>query len=377
MKGNIKMVDLSGQYEKIKDEINKAIQDVIETTSFIKGPDVKIFRDNLQKYLGGSYVTPCANGTDALQVAMMALDLQPGDEVITTPFTFISTVEVIKLLKLRPVLVDIDDESFNINADKIEDAITSKTKAIVPVHLFGQCADMNKILDISQRKGLFVIEDTAQAMGAEFYHNDGSTTKAGTLGHIGTTSFFPSKNLGAYGDGGAIFTSDKVLSEKISAIVNHGMSRRYYHDYVGVNSRLDTIQAAILTIKLKYLDDYNRERQISAAYYDDKLMGHEHISIPHRVKFSNHIFHQYTLKINNDSRDDLKLFLQDQGIPSMIYYPIGLHLQQAYGDLGYKKGDFPVTEDICRKVLSIPMHTELKKKQQKFITKKILEFFNQ
>ena len=376
MKSQIRMVDLKGQYDKIKDEINKAIQDVLNSSAYIKGPDVNIFCDNLQNYLGVGHVISCANGTDALQVAMMALDLQPGDEVITTPFTFISTVEVIKLLKLKPVFVDIEPDSYNIDADKIEEAITAKTRAIVPVHLFGQCADMNKILEISEKHGLFIIEDTAQALGTDFYHNDGSTSKAGTLGHIGTTSFFPSKNLGAYGDGGALFTADEVIAEKLAAIVNHGMKRRYYYDYVGVNSRLDTIQAAILNVKLKYFGEYNRARQIAAAYYDDHLRENKHFSVPFRTKYSNHIFHQYTLKINDNRRDELKLFLQEKGIPSMVYYPVGIHLQEAYSNLGYSRGDFPVTEDVCKKVLSIPIHTELKKKHQDRVTRKILEFFN-
>ena len=376
LKNNIQMVDLNGQYLKIKDEVNNAIQEVIDSSAFIKGPAVKLFEEDLQNYLSVKHVIACANGTDALQIAMMALDLQPGDEVITSPFTFIATVEVIKLLKLKPVLADVDPHSFNINPLEIKKLITPKTKAIVPVHLFGQCAGMGEIMKIAKENNLFIIEDTAQAMGADYLFSPKHTQKAGTMGDIGCTSFFPSKNLGAYGDGGAIFTNNDLLGEKLRALVNHGMKTRYYYDYVGVNSRLDTLQAAVLRVKLKYLNEYNLARQNAAAYYDNAFKDISDISTPHRSEFSSHIFHQYTLLINNGKRDQLKAFLESQGIPAMVYYPVGLHLQTAYKDLGYKEGDFPVTEELSTKVLSLPMHTELDEEQLDFISRKVKEFVN-
>ncbi len=372
----IRMVDLQGQYLRIKDEIDRAVQEVLDQTSFIKGPSVNAFEKELADYLGVQEVVACANGTDALQVAMMALDLKQGDEVITTPFTFVATVEVIRLLGLKPVLVDADRDTFNINADLIRKAVTSKTKAIVPVHLFGQCADMEKIMQTAGEYGLHVIEDTAQATGAEYTFQSGKCIKAGVMGTIGTTSFFPSKNLGCYGDGGALFTNDRILAGKIRALINHGMNRRYYYDLVGVNSRLDTLQAAILRIKLPHLDRYNHARQEAAAHYNDKLQHIPALKIPFRDDRSTHIYHQYTLQVQDGSRDDLKSFLESKKIPSMIYYPVPLHLQKAYADLGYKKGDFPVAEELSGSVLSLPMHTEFDEEQLQYITDSIRTFYS-
>ncbi len=373
----IRMVDLHGQYLRHKEEIDNAIQEVIDTTAFIKGPDVQHFQDELSTYMGTSHCIACGNGTDALQIAMMALDLQPGDEVITTPFTFIATIEVISLLKLKPVLVDVDPDTFNIDPAGLEQALSKKTKAVVPVHLFGQAADMNRILDFAKRNGLFVIEDNAQAIGADYRLSDGSTRKAGTLGTIGCTSFFPSKNLGAYGDGGALFTDDDRLSEKIGAMVNHGMKKKYHYEYVGVNSRLDTMQAAILRTKLRHLDEYNTARQKVAAAYDKAFAAINELQIPARNPDSEHIFHQYTLTVKKELRDQLKAHLQEQGVPSMIYYPVPLHLQKAYSDLGYREGDFPITESLCKKVLSLPVHTEMKDDQLEHIIASVDNFFKQ
>lgn len=372
---NIQMVDLLSQYRKIETEVQEAMKKVIENTSFIKGPDVHEFAANLARYLGTEHVIPCGNGTDALQVALMALDLKPGDEIITSPFTFIATIEVIKLLGLTPVLADVEEDTFNIDPEKIRSAVTPKTKAIIPVHLFGQCADMHAILNLAQENNLFVIEDTAQALGTEFRLTEEKVVKAGTPGDIGCTSFFPSKNLGAFGDGGAIFTHNTALAEKISAMVNHGMKKRYYYDYVGVNSRLDTLQAAILNVKLRHLDEYHRARQKAAEWYDAELQGIEEIKIPARVKYSTHIFHQYTIKLPAGIRDSLKSYLGEHEIPAMIYYPVGLHLQKAYRDLGYSEGDFPVTERLSGEVLSLPMHTELTEEQLEYITTTIRKFF--
>jgi len=372
----INMVDLKSQYLKIKNEIDSSIHEVIDSTAFINGAKVKEFAANLENYLHVKHVIPCGNGTDALQIAMMALDLKPGDEVITPNFTFIATVEVIKVLGLVPVLVDVDSETFNINPDVIEKAITPKTKAIVPVHLFGQCADMEKIMEIANKNNLFVIEDTAQAIGAD-YKKGKLNKKAGCIGNIGCTSFFPSKNLGCYGDGGAIYTNDDTLAEKLRRIVNHGSKIKYYHDSIGVNSRLDTIQAAILDVKLKYLDNYNNARRLAADYYDNNLREIDEVTIPKRNTDSTHTFHQYTLQINNEeNRDALKKYLNDKGIPAMIYYPVPMHLQKAYKDSRYKDGDFPVTEKLCKTVLSLPMHTELDNNQQNVIIDAIKEFFN-
>jgi UDP-2-acetamido-2-deoxy-ribo-hexuluronate aminotransferase len=372
----IQMVDLKSQYENIKTEVDAAIQNVINNTAFINGPDVKSFQAELEQYLNVKHVIPVANGTDALQIAMMALDLKPGDEVITADFTYVATAEVIALLGLKPVLVDVYPNTFDIDISAIEKAITSKTKAIVPVHLFGQCANMEAIMTLAKKHNLFVIEDTAQATGAEFTFSDGKKQKAGTIGTIGCTSFFPSKNLGCFGDGGAIFTNDEVLAKKIKMIANHGQSVQYVHDSIGVNSRLDTIQAAILRIKLRHLDDYAKARNKVADYYDKAFAGNEKIKTPARAKFSNHVFHQYTLQLKGVDRTALREFLTSKEIPAMIYYPIPLHLQKAYVDPRYKQGDFPVTEALCASVISLPMHTELEEETLKYITTTFLEFVN-
>ncbi|GCD78462.1 cell surface polysaccharide biosynthesis protein [Thermaurantimonas aggregans] len=374
----IRMVDLATQYQHIKEEIDTAIQEVIESTAFINGPAVKRFKENLQKHLNVKHVIPCANGTDALQLAMMALDLQPGDEVITATFTYVATAEVIALLKLTPILVDVEEDSFLIDPEKIEKAITPRTKAIVPVHLFGQCADMERIMDIARRHNLSVIEDTAQAINADYTFSDGRVMKAGTIGHIGCTSFFPSKNLGCYGDGGAMFTNDDALAEKLRMIANHGQSVQYYHDIIGVNSRLDTIQAAILDVKLRRLDDYTRARQKAAAYYDRAFADHPLIKTPFRVANSTHVFHQYTLTLHPKvDRDALKKYLAEHQIPAMIYYPVPLHQQKAYRSDRYKDGDFPVAERLCKSVISLPMHTELTTEQQDHIITHIFNFLKQ
>jgi UDP-2-acetamido-2-deoxy-ribo-hexuluronate aminotransferase len=371
----IQMVDLKRQYDKISGEVDKAIFSVLKSTAFIKGPDVKLFEEELQKYLGVKHVIACANGTDALQIAMMSLGLKPGDEVITTNFTFIATAEVIALLGLKLVLVEPEEGNYNISTEAIKRAITPKTKAIVPVHLFGQCADMEEIMKLSGKYNLFVIEDAAQATGVDFYYGNGTSRKAGTIGQVGTTSFFPSKNLGCYGDGGALFTNDDNLATKIRSISNHGMKVRYYHDDIGVNSRLDTIQAAILRIKLKNLDSYNLARRGVADLYDKALSVSPYITVPERLNFSSHIFHQYTIKILNGRREELKQYLESKKIPSMIYYPVPLHMQKAYSYLGYNKGDFPVTEMLSSQVISLPMHPDLEQDQIEYITTTILNFF--
>lgn len=371
----IQMVDLHTQYLHIKKEIDQAIQGVIDSTAFIKGRDVALFQDELNTYMGANHTIACGNGTDALQVAMMALDLQPGDEVITTPFTFISTIEVIKLLGLKPLLVDVREDTFNIDPSLLEEVISKKTRAMVPVHLFGQCAQMETILHIAGKHHLHVIEDAAQAIGAAYTFENGTSLKAGTIGTIGTTSFFPSKNLGCYGDGGALFTNDDALGEKLKALVNHGMKERYYYDYVGVNSRLDTLQAAILRVKLQHLDSYHQARQHAASYYDAALSGIDGIEVPARSEFSTHVFHQYTLKVPSDVRDSLKSWLQEKGIPAMVYYPVPLHLQHAYRDLGYQLGDMPVAERLSKRVLSLPMHTEMEEEQLDYIIEQIHTFF--
>jgi UDP-2-acetamido-2-deoxy-ribo-hexuluronate aminotransferase len=370
----IQMVDLKGQYQKIKDKIDKAVIDVIESSAFINGPAVKEFQAELETYLGVKHVIPCANGTDALQVALMSLDLRPGDEVITTSFTFIATVEVIALLGLKPVFVDVDPHTYNIDTETIKKAVTLKTKAIIPVHLFGQCVDMEAILEIAKNNKLFIIEDNCQSIGADYIYNNGKQKKAGTIGDIGCTSFFPSKNLGCYGDGGAIFTNDDDLANKIRVIVNHGMTTRYYHDLIGVNSRLDSIQAAILRVKLGFLDEYIKARINAANFYDQKFKNHPKLKTPARSKFSTHVFHQYTLVTKDVDRFKLQEFLQSRGIPAMIYYPVPLHLQKAYSVFGYKMGDLPVTEALCNSVISLPMHTELDMEQLTFITESVLDF---
>ncbi|MBA4321341.1 MAG: transcriptional regulator [Odoribacter sp.] len=371
----IRMVDLKAQYDKIGSDIDEAIRTVLKSAAFIKGPEVKLLEEDLQKYLGVKHVISCANGTDALQIAMMALGLKPGDEVITTNFTFIATVEAVALLGLKPVLVEPEEDSFNISPEAIKKAITPKTKAIVPVHLFGQCAEMEEVMKIAAKHNLFVIEDAAQATGADYILNNKTIIKAGTIGHIGTTSFFPSKNLGCYGDGGALYTNDDQLAVKMRSISNHGMKVRYYHDDIGVNSRLDTIQAAILRVKLKNLDSFNNARRAAADFYDKALSECREIKVPVRMNFSSHIFHQYTIKILNGKREELKEYLEVKKIPSMIYYPVPLHMQTAYSYLGYRNEDFPVTEKLCNEVISLPMHPDIDHEQLEYITANILEFF--
>jgi dTDP-4-amino-4,6-dideoxygalactose transaminase len=373
----IRMADLHGQYIKIRSEVNEAIQRVIDSTAFIRGEDVRLFEKELAEYLGVPHAITCGNGTDALQVAMMAAGLEPGDEVITSPFTFISTIEVIRLLKLRPVLVDVREDTFNLDPGHLERAYTSHTRAIVPVHLFGQCADMDRIMDFARAIGIYVIEDNAQALGADHTDMEGRIRKAGTIGHIGTTSFFPSKNLGAFGDGGALLTRDESFGNLLGSLVNHGMGReRYYYDHVGVNSRLDTLQAAILRVKLRHLDGYHASRQKAASFYDQALSDIAGLHLPVRSSFSTHIFHQYTLRVDHGRRDALRNWLHDRKVPAMIYYPVPLHLQKAYRDLGYREGDLPVAEALSASVLSLPMHTELEKEQLDHICGAVRAFFN-
>jgi UDP-2-acetamido-2-deoxy-ribo-hexuluronate aminotransferase len=371
----IEMVDLKGQYLPIQQEIDEAVLSVIREAQFINGPQVSSFGDELSLYLDGVHVIPCANGTDALQIAMMALNLKPGDEVIVPSFTYVATAEVIGLLNLKPVMVDVDAIHFNITRENFKQAITPKTKAIVPVHLFGQCADMEPILALAKEHNLFVIEDTAQAIGAVYTFKDGTKKQAGTMGDIGCTSFFPSKNLGCYGDGGAIYTNNPELAERIKMIANHGQVKKYVHKYIGVNSRLDTIQAAILKIKLKYLDEYSNARRAAADRYDKLLAGISELITPVRAHNSTHVFHQYTLQVKNGKRDDLKKYLETVGIPAMIYYPVPLNEQEAFKTIGVVIGSLNTTEELCRSVLSLPMHTELTEAQQVFIAKHIQSFF--
>lgn len=369
----IQMVDLQGQYQKIKHEIDCGIQEVLDSATFVKGGVVSSFEQHLASYTGAKHVIPVGNGTDALQIALMALGLQPGDEVLTPTFTFIATAEVVALLGLKPVLVDVDWDTMNISLDAARRAITDKTKAIVPVHLFGQCAEMEGLLALAKEKGLYVVEDACQAIGSVYHFSDGSEKQAGTMGDVGCTSFFPSKNLGCYGDGGAIFTNDDILASKMRAIANHGMVVRYYHEMVGVNSRLDSIQAAVLDVKLKYLDEYIVARQEAAAYYDDAFAGNDKILIPVRQANSTHVYHQYTLRLRGVDRDVLRAKLGDKGIPAMVYYPVPLHMQKAYRDERYAEGDFPVAECLAGCVLSLPMHTELDEEQLAYITRSVLE----
>ncbi len=371
------MVDLKGQYNKIKPQIDAAIREVIDNTTFINGPAVKRFQKHLAEYLQAKHVITCGNGTDALQLALMALNLQPGDEVITTSFTFIATAEVIALLKLTPVLVDVLPDTYNIDPEAVKKAITSRTKVIIPVHLFGQTADMQRIMEIANENNLFVVEDTAQALGADFTNpENGKIQKAGTIGTIGCTSFFPSKNLGAFGDGGAIFTNDDTLAERLRMLANHGMKVRYHHDYVGVNSRLDTLQAAILDVKLAYLDEYAASRQKAAAFYNEALSGCEKITTPVTASFTTHVFHQYTMVLRDVDRKALMDYLAKHDIASAVYYPVPLHLQKAYRDDRYGEGDFPVTEALSQSVMSLPVHTELTPEIQKVIAGTVLEFMN-
>ena len=372
----IQMVDLKGQYQKIKTEVDAAMNEVISSTSFINGPAVKEFQSDFETYLNIKHVIPCANGTDALQIAMMALDLKQGDEVITANFTYVATAEVIGLLGLSPVLVEVNQDTFNIDIDSIERNITSKTKAIVPVHLFGQCADMERIMAIAKKHNLYVIEDTAQAIGADYSFSDGRNFKAGTIGTIGCTSFFPSKNLGCFGDGGAIFTNNDELAKKIRMIAHHGQSVQYVHEVLGVNSRLDSIQAAILKIKLKHLDEYALSRNKVAEFYDKAFSNHSKIKIPSRSKNSTHVFHQYTLQIIGYDRSELREKLTEHGIPAMIYYPIPLHKQNAYKNERFKTNDFPITQKLCDTVLSLPMHTELDEETLNYITNTLLKIIN-
>ena len=374
---DIQMVDLRSQYEKIREEVNAGIQEVIDTTAFIKGGKVIDFQHELEAYLNVKHVIPVGNGTDALQIALMALGLKPGDEVITPTFTFIATAEVVALLGLTPVVVDVDPDTFNISVGAIRNAITPRTKAIVPVHLFGQNADMEAILNLAQEHNLFVVEDACQSIGSVYTFSDGRKLKSGCMGDIGCTSFFPSKNLGCFGDGGALFTNNDTLAAKIRSIANHGMVVRYHHDIVGVNSRLDSIQAAVLQVKLKHLDEYNAARQAVADYYDRAFAATDKLIIPGRSADSTHVFHQYTLKLKDINRAELQKYLAAKGIPAMVYYPVPLHLQKAYQDDRYKAGDFPVAEKLCECVLSLPMHTELTKEQLAYITRTVLEFTEQ
>ncbi|MBS2098238.1 DegT/DnrJ/EryC1/StrS family aminotransferase [Carboxylicivirga linearis] len=369
------MVDLQSQYKRLKSEIDDAMANVLEQTNFINGPAVKSFQSNLEEYLNVKHVIPCGNGTDALQIALMALDLQPGDEVITSTFTFIATVEVIALLKLKPVLVDVDPDTFTLIPEEIEKSITSKTQAIIPVHLFGQGAEMNAIMPIAQKYNLSVVEDTAQAIGCDYKFNS-TITKLGTIGDIGCTSFFPSKNLGCFGDGGACFTNNDALAEKMRMIVNHGSKKKYYHQIIGINSRLDTLQAAILDTKLKHLDNFNQRRQKAASWYDQELKNIEDLQIPSKSSKSDHIFHQYTLKVKDGKRDELQSYLKENNIPSMVYYPVPLHEQEAFTEYQDKDISLANSETLSSEVLSLPMHTELTEEQLKDITTTIKRFFN-
>jgi UDP-2-acetamido-2-deoxy-ribo-hexuluronate aminotransferase len=371
----IQMVDLGSQYERLKPAIDSAIKRVIDSTAFIKGPDVESFEQEMAAYLGIDHVVACGNGTDALQIAMMALGLKPGDEVITTNFTFIATVEVVALLGLKPVLTDPCPDSFNITPEAIEKAITPSTRAIVPVHLFGQCCNMEPIIEIARKYNLFIIEDTAQANGAEYIFSNGKRARAGTMGHIGCTSFFPSKNLGCYGDGGALMTSDPKLASYIRSIINHGMKVRYYHDHIGVNSRLDTIQAAILRVKLEHLNSFNSARNTAAEFYDKSFAEIDELTLPARVSWSTHIFHQYTLRVANGKRDALKAYLNENGIPAMIYYPVAISRQKAYSGYNFPADGYPVTEMLSGEVLSLPMHTELDSEQLSHIASTVVNFF--
>ena len=369
----IQMVDLKRQYLKIKDEIDQGILEVLDTTAYINGPKVKAFQEGLQQYLSATHVIPCANGTDALQIAMMALDLQPSDEVIVPAFTYVATAEVIALLRLKPVMVDVDYDTFNLTAELIAKAITPRTKAIVPVNLFGQSCDLEPIMALAEEHGLWVIEDNAQAIGADYTFNDGHTAKTGTIGHIGCTSFYPSKNLGAYGDGGAISTNRADLAEKMQMVANHGQVRRYYHDVVGVNSRLDAIQAVVLGVKLKRLDEYAAARQAAADFYDQALAGLDWIQTPVRHPKSTHVFHQYTLLVKNGQRDALQTYLQQKGVPTMIYYPVPLYEQDAFRPFTDLK-HLPVTEQLCQEVLSLPIHTEMDSEQLNYIVESVKSF---
>ena len=371
----LQMVDLKSQYNNIRDEVQQALAEVINSCQFINGDIVRTFASNLSDYLDGADVIPCANGTDALQVALMALDLEPGDEVITTPFTFVATAEVIALLRLKPVFVDIDPLTYLMDDNQLESVITDRTKVIIPVHLFGQGANMERIMKLAEAHNLYVIEDNAQAIGADYINKDGSRKKLGTIGHIGTTSFFPSKNLGAYGDGGAIFTGDEELAAKLRAIVNHGMNSQYMYERVGVNSRLDSFQAAVLNVKLKYLNTYSSARLRAANYYSEILSGIEGVLTPKVASHSTHVFHQYTIQLDS-GRDAIRAGLNEVGIPTGVYYPLPLHLHTPYMGHGYKAGDFPISEGLSGKVLSLPMHSELTTEIQDFIIAELIKRIN-
>jgi dTDP-4-amino-4,6-dideoxygalactose transaminase len=371
----IQMVDLKRQYHKIKSEVDEAVLNVLESTAFINGKPVQEFATNLSSYLGVKHVIPCANGTDALQIAMMAMDLQPGDEVITPSFTFIATTEVIALLRLTPVFVDVDPKTFCMDPVALEKAITPRTKAIVPVHLYGHAAPMDEIMTIADKHNLLVIEDNAQAIGGDYYSKNGKK-KTGTVGHIGTTSFFPSKNLGAYGDGGATFTNDDSFADKMKMVANHGQRKRYYYEIVGCNSRLDTVQAAILNIKLKHLDEYIKARQAVADFYDKAFADNSKITTPQRASYCSHVFHQYTLVLNDVDRDGLTAFLAEQNVPSMIYYPVPGHHQQMFAHYDTANVSLPVTDWLTERVISLPIHTEMDDEQLNFITSKVSEYIN-
>ncbi|WBV61574.1 DegT/DnrJ/EryC1/StrS family aminotransferase [Chryseobacterium camelliae] len=373
----VQMVDLKGQYEKIKEEVNIGIQECLDNTAFINGPAVKEFQQDFEKYLNVKHVIPCANGTDALQIAIMALDLKPGDEVICPAFTYVATAEVIGLLGLKPIMVDVNEDTFDIELKDLEKYLTSNTKAIVPVHLYGQSANMEEILAFAEKHNLFVIEDNAQAIGSDYTFSDGKVKKTGTIGHIGCTSFFPSKNLGCYGDGGALMTNDDDMALKIRMIANHGQEKKYYHKVLGCNSRLDTIQAAVLKVKLKHLDKYSASRNKMARYYDENLAGISEIEIPARAHNSTHVFHQYTLKIKNGKRDQLQQYLAEKNIPSMVYYPLPLYKQEAFAQYVEENFSLPVTEQLCKEVISLPIHTEFNQEVSDFIISEIKNFFNQ
>lgn len=371
--GQIQMVDLRTQYQNIREEVNTSVQQVIESCAFINGPAVKAFSSELATYNDVKHAIPCGNGTDALQIAMMTVGLKPGDEVLLPVHTYVATAEVIALLQLEPVFIDVDKDLFTLDVSQVESKITSKTKAIVPVHLYGQCADMEAIMNIAGKHNLYVIEDAAQAIGAEYTFSDGTVKKAGTIGHIGCTSFFPSKNLGCYGDGGAMLINDHELAKRANMIASHGQSIKYHHDIIGCNSRLDTIQAAILRVKLPHLDKYNENRKNVARKYDNAFKDIGHIITPQKASYSSHVYHQYTVKVKNVNRDNLKEKLQEKGIPSMIYYPVPLHLQKAYLKDGFGQGSFPITETLSKTVLSLPIHTEMQTKQQEYIIQSVIE----
>lgn len=369
------MVDLKGQYLKIKSEIDEALLEAVEEAAYINGPQVKKFAHGLQKYNDVTSAITCANGTDALQIAMMVLGFKPGDEVIVPAFTYIATVEVIALLGLIPKFIDVKEDTFELDHTNLENIISDRTVGIIPVHLFGQCSNMEAINAIAKKHNIKVIEDTAQAMGAEYTFKSGTKAFAGTIGDIGTTSFFPSKNLGCFGDGGALLTQSAELGERAYIIANHGQRKKYYHEMIGVNSRLDTLQAAILNVKLKYLNDYNRSRQLVARKYDQSLNSLSGLITPTKATYSTHVFNQYTCRVLKNRRNDFKSFLQERGIPTMIYYPVPVHLQEAYKVYGYQEGDFPVAEQLCKEVISLPIHTEMKGNVQDYIIENVKSFF--